>query len=68
LNPTIQEVVRKKVPKWLDYRIIYPMSDSEWVNPVQVIPKKTGITVIWNDKNKLVPTRAQSRWACVYRL
>ena len=57
MNPTLQEVVRKEVLKWLDHGIIYPVSDSEWVNPVQVVPKKTGITVIRNDKNKLVPTR-----------
>jgi len=29
LNPTLQEVVRKEVLKWLDHGIIYPISDSE---------------------------------------
>ena len=62
LNPTLQEVVRKEVLKWLDHEIIYPISDNEWVSPVQVVPKKTGITVIRNDKNELVPTRVQSGW------
>ena len=47
--------------KWLDHGIIYPISDSEWVSVVQVVPKKIGITVIRNDKNELVPTRVQSR-------
>ena len=51
LNPALQEVVRKEVPKWLNQGIIYPISDSEWVIPVQVVPKKTGITVMRNDKN-----------------
>ena len=55
LNPTLQEVVWKKVLKWLDHGIIYPISDSEWVSLVQVVTKKTGITVIRNYKNKLVP-------------
>jgi len=41
LNPTLQEVVRKEVLKWLDHDIVYPISDSEWVSPVQVVPKKT---------------------------
>jgi len=54
LNPTLQEVVKKEVIKWLDNWIIYSISDSEWANPVQVVPKKTGITVIRNDKNELV--------------
>jgi len=29
LNPTLQEVIRKEVLKWLDYGIIYPISNSE---------------------------------------
>ena len=62
LNPTLQEVVKKEVIKWLDHGIIYPISDSEWVSPVQIVPKKTGITVVRNDKNELVPTRVQSGW------
>ena len=49
---------------WLDHRTIYLIFDSEWVSPVQVVPKKTSITMIRNDKNELVPTRVQSRW-CV---
>jgi len=60
LNPTLQEAVKMKVLKWVRYGIIYPISDGEWVSPVQVVPKKTGITVIGNDKNELVPTRVQS--------
>ena len=42
--------------KWSNHGIIYPISDSEWVIPIQVVPKKTGITVIKNDKDELVPT------------
>ena len=46
LNPTMKEVVRKEVLKWLDAGVIYPISDSAWVSPVQVVPKKGGTTVI----------------------
>ena len=42
LNPTMKEVVRKEVLKWLDTGVIYPISDSAWVSPVQVVPKKGG--------------------------
>ena len=59
LNPTLQEVVKKEMLKWLDYGVIYPIANSEWVSPVQIVPKKTGITVIRNDNNELVPTRVQ---------
>ena len=39
-NPTVKEVVRKEVLKWLDEGVIYPISDSSWVSPVQVVQKK----------------------------
>ena len=40
LNLTMKKVVRKEVLKWLDARVIYPISNSFWVSPVQVVPKK----------------------------
>ena len=40
LNPSMKEVVRKEVLKWLDTRVIYPIFDSSWVSHVQVVPKK----------------------------
>ncbi|KAJ0556829.1 putative aspartic peptidase domain superfamily, reverse transcriptase/Diguanylate cyclase [Helianthus annuus] len=46
LNPNLREVVKKEVTKWLDAGIIYPISDSAWVSPTQVVPKKAGIQVI----------------------
>jgi len=46
LNPAMKEVVRKEVFKLLDVGMIFPISDSNWVSPVQVVPKKGGITVI----------------------
>ncbi|RVW59151.1 Retrovirus-related Pol polyprotein from transposon 17.6 [Vitis vinifera] len=45
LNPHMQEVVRGEVLKLLQAGIIYPISDSLWVSPTQVVPKKSGITV-----------------------
>ncbi|XP_062017928.1 uncharacterized protein LOC133734314 [Rosa rugosa] len=57
LNPPMKEVVKKEVIKLLDCGIIYPISDSKWVSPVQVVPKKSGITVVKNEQNELVPQR-----------
>ncbi|BBN70458.1 transposable element gene [Prunus dulcis] len=62
LNPNMKEVVRAEVLKLLDAGIIYPISDSKWVSPVQVVPKKSGITVVKNEKNELVPTRTITGW------
>ncbi|KAL4273391.1 hypothetical protein GQ457_13G013790 [Hibiscus cannabinus] len=62
LNQAMKDVVRKEILKWLDAGIIYPISDSEWVSPVQCVPKKGGITVISNEKNELIPTRTVTGW------
>ncbi|KAM1439543.1 hypothetical protein TB2_012665 [Malus domestica] len=57
LNPIMKEVVRNEVMKLLDAGMIYPISDSKWISPTQVVPKRSGITVVKNDNNELVPTR-----------
>ncbi|KAI3725393.1 hypothetical protein L1987_65181 [Smallanthus sonchifolius] len=62
LNPNMQEVVKKEVIKLLDAGLIYPISDSPWVSPVQVVPKKGRMTVITNEKNELIPTRTVTGW------
>ncbi|KAL4291396.1 hypothetical protein GQ457_14G014230 [Hibiscus cannabinus] len=62
LNQAMKDVVRKEILKWLDAGIIYLISDSEWVSPVQCVPKKGGITVISNEKNELIPTRTVTGW------
>ena len=62
LNPTMKEVVRKEVLKWLDTGVIYPISDSAWVSPVQVVPKKGGTTVIRTENNILLPSRTVTEW------
>jgi hypothetical protein len=49
------EVVKKEVLKLLNAGVIYPISDSEWVSKVQVVPKKGGMTIIYNEKNELIP-------------
>ncbi|XP_058189447.1 uncharacterized protein LOC131307046 [Rhododendron vialii] len=62
LNPNMKEVVRAEVLKLLDAGIIYPIAHSEWVSPVQVVPKKAGVTVVRNGEGELVPTRVQTGW------
>ncbi|XP_022040336.1 uncharacterized protein LOC110942883 [Helianthus annuus] len=62
LNQNMQDVVKKEVIKLLNSGLIYPISDSVWVSPVQVVPKKGGITVVPNDRNELNPTRTVTGW------
>jgi hypothetical protein len=40
LNNAMREVVKKEVLKLLKAGVIYPISDSEWVSPIQVVLKK----------------------------
>ncbi|RVW63049.1 Retrovirus-related Pol polyprotein from transposon 17.6 [Vitis vinifera] len=42
IESSLQEVVRIEVLKLLQAGIIYPISDSPWVSPTQVVPKKSG--------------------------
>jgi hypothetical protein len=61
----MREVVKKEVLKLLHTGIIYPVSNSEWVSPMQVMPKKGGMTVMKNEKNELIPQRTVTRWQIV---
>ena len=56
-EPQHEGSCKAEVIKLLDAGIIYPISDSSWVSPVQVVPKKRGMTVVTNEKNELIPTR-----------
>ncbi|CAN6579371.1 unnamed protein product [Malus baccata var. baccata] len=62
LNPPMMEVVKKEIIKLLDCGVIYPISDSRWVSPVQCVPKKSGVIVVTNAENELVPQRIQTGW------
>jgi hypothetical protein len=61
LNNAMREVVRKVLKLHKD-GVIYPVSDSEWVSPVQVVPKNGGMTIIRNEKNELIPQRTVTGW------
>ena len=51
-----------EVLKLLQAGIIYPISDSTWVSPTQVVPKKSGVTTVHNEKGKEMPTRLTTGW------
>jgi hypothetical protein len=62
LNNVMRDVVKKEVLKPLKAGVIYPISDSEWVSSVQVVPKKCGMVVISNEKNELIPQWTVTSW------
>ncbi|XP_074300626.1 uncharacterized protein LOC141631917 [Silene latifolia] len=51
LNPPMMDVVKKEVLKLFHVGMIYPISDSQWVSPTQVVPKKSGLTVVENHED-----------------
>ena len=62
LNPSTQEVVKKEIMTWLDDEVIYPIVDNSWVCHVQCVPKKGGMSVVLNERNKLVSMRPMTIW------
>jgi len=51
--------------KVLEASMIYPIFDSHWINHIQVVPKKEGMTVICNENNELIPFRMLLGGKCV---
>ncbi|CAM8978304.1 unnamed protein product [Rhodiola kirilowii] len=62
LNPIMMEIVQKEIQKLLDADVIYPISDSQWVSPVHIVPKKTGITIEEDAEGKMVTIRVKNGW------
>ena len=62
LNLRVWEVVKEEILKWLNAEIIYPISDSQWVSPVHVVPKKAGVTVTTNEKGEEIQVRLMTKW------
>ena len=62
LNPHLQEVIRIEVLKLLQAGIIYPISGSTLVSPTQVVPKKSGVTTVRNEKGEELSTRLTTGW------
>ena len=48
--------------KLLQAGIIYPISNSPRVSPTQVVPKKSGITMVQNNKGEEVSIHLISGW------
>ena len=61
-NPIMKEVIKKEVLKLLDVGVIYPIVGSKWVSPPQVVPKKSGVAVVENEHNELIPTLITTGW------
>lgn len=63
LNPTLKEVVMKKMLKLNDVGIIYTIFNNMWVSPIHVVPKK--IRMVVYEKGEMVPTKCKTDGGCV---
>ena len=61
-EPNHERNGKKKVLKLLDISVIYPITDRKWISPTQVVRKKSGVTVVENEHNELIPTRVTIGW------
>ena len=41
-EPNLREILKEEIQKLLNAGFIYPISDSEWVSPLVIVPKKSG--------------------------
>ena len=56
------EVLRGEIIKWWNAGVIYSISDSPWIIPVHMVPKKSGIIVTINKKGEEVSMRMTTGW------
>ena len=53
MNPNIRDIVKEEIQKLLEAWFIYLISNSEWVSPLRIVPKKNGKWRVYVDYREL---------------
>ena len=53
MNPNLRDIVKEEIQKLLEAWFIYLISDSEWVSPLVIVPKKNGKWKVYVDYREL---------------
>ena len=53
MNPVLKDIVKDELQKHLNANFIYPISDSKWVSPLVIVPKKNGKWRVYVDFREL---------------
>jgi len=53
MNPTLKDILKEELQKLLDAGFIYPVSNTEWVSHLVLVPKKNGKWRIFFNYTKL---------------
>ena len=65
MNPNLRDIAKEEIHKILEAGFIYPISDSEWVSPLVIVPKKNGKWRVCVDYRELNKATQKDHFPCL---